>query len=417
MNRTPKILFVDNDARSFVDCRLPLARATRDAGFEVQVACPAGDAAGQLASEGFPFHAIPLDRRSVNPLRELTSVAALYRIYKSVGPDLVHHLRLKPVLYGSLAARLARVPAVINLLTGLGYIFASDDYTARFLRPLVMRACRVAFCHPNQRVIFQNQDDLELFLRAGVLPSEQAVFIKGSGVDTERFFPSAEPPGLPLVLMASRMLWDKGVADFVEAARISRDSGLEAQFVLVGDTDPGNPSAIPAEQLQEWDREGVVSWWTFRADMHEVLKQAHIVCLPSLREGLPRILIEAASCGRALVATDVPGCREVVTNGDNGLLVSPNDPLELAWAFRLLVQNTQLRHSMGLRSRERALRDFSQNLVCSQTLELYRTVLDMGLIPRQTRSDSVPLLISNQSSPQPGEYQSTLAEIGVLKKS
>jgi glycosyltransferase involved in cell wall biosynthesis len=381
MNGKLKVVFVDNDVRSFVGDRIPWARAARNAGFEVHVACPVGDAAEQLSAEDFQFHVIPMSRCGVNPIRELATVAGLFRVYKRVQPDLVHHLRLKPVLYGSLAARMAGVPAVVNLLTGLGYLFTSSGRTGQFLRPLVMLACRVAFSHPNQRLVFQNPDDSEVFLRSGILPAEKTLLIKGSGVDIDRFSPRPEPPGPPVVLLASRMLWDKGVKEFVQAARILRASGLEARFVLVGDTDAGNPSAIPAERLRKWRDRGIVEWWGPRSDMPEVLNQAHIVCLPSIREGLPRILIEAASCGRALVATDVPGCREVVRNGDNGLLVPIRDANSLAWAFRLLLENADLRQSMGVRSRERALREFTRDLVASQMLNLYSQMLGSRSLP------------------------------------
>ena len=375
MNGQPRVLFVDNDVRSFAGVRMPLARASRTAGFDVHVACPAGDAAENLAREGFPFHPIPLSRSGMNPIAELATLFALYRVCTRIRPDLVHLLRLKPVLYGSLAARLAGVPALANELTGLGYLFTRNDCATWCLRRLVMLASRVVLSHANQRVVYHNPDDRDLFLRAGVLPVERTLLIKGSGVDTVRFSPRPEPAGLPVILLASRMLWDKGVGEFVAAARMLRNSGIRARYVLVGDTDSGNPSAIPAERLNEWHQEGVVEWWGFRMDMPDVFNQAHIVCLPSIREGLPRVLIEAASCGRPLIATDAPGCREVVRNGDNGILVPVRDAQSLAWAFRLLLENGTLRHSMGARSRERAIREFDRDHFISQVLELHGSLL------------------------------------------
>jgi glycosyltransferase involved in cell wall biosynthesis len=404
MNTKPRILFVDNALRSFVSSWIPLARAARNAGFEVHVASPAGDTADQLSAEGFLFHAIPLSRSSVNPAREVVAIAALFRVYRRIQPDLIHHLRLKPVLYGTLAARLAGVPAVVNVLTGLGYLFTGNGRSVRFLRPLVMLACRVAFWHPNQRLVFQNPDDCAIFLRSGILPVEKTLLIKGSGVDTDRFSPRPEPPGPPVVMLASRMLWDKGVKEFVQAARTLRAAGFKARFVLVGDTDPGNPSAIPTERLRKWNERGFVEWWGPRSDMPEVLGQAHIVCLPSIREGLPRILIEAAACGRALVTTDVPGCREVVRNGDNGLLVPIRHASSLVWAFRLLLENADLRQSMGARSRERALREFNRDLVVGQMLSLYGLMLGSRSsttpteAPMSNFSVITPLSVSQQSA-------------------
>ena len=388
---------------------MTLACAARDAGFDVHVACPVGNPAKHLAAEGFPFHAIPLDRCGVNPIHELATLASLIRVYKRVRPDLVHHLRLKPVLYGSLAARFTGVPTVVNLLTGLGYLFTSNSRAARLLRQLVMLACRVAFSHPNQRLVLQNPDDRDLLLRHGVLPVEKTLLINGSGVDTDRFSPRPEPVGPPVIMLASRMLWDKGVGEFIQAARILRDSGLKARFVLVGDTDAANPSAIPLVRLHEWNNSGVIEWWGPRADMSDALNQAHIVCLPSIREGLPRILAEAASCGRPLVATDAPGCREVVRNGDNGLLVPLRDSRSLARTLRLLVENAALRQAMGARSRERALREFSVSLVISQTLGLYSLLLGIGSsqgpasAPLSVLPGTTPPMVSYRLARQPAK--------------
>ena len=378
---------------------MPLARASRAAGFDVHVACPAGDAAENLAREGFPFHPIPLSRSGMNPIAELATLFALYRVFTRLRPDLVHHLRLKPVVYGSLAARLAGVPALANELTGLGYLFTRDGCVTWCLRRLVMLASRVALSHANQRVVYHNPDDRDLFLRAGVLPAEKTLLIKGSGVDTVRFSPHPEPAGLPVILLASRMLWDKGVGEFVEASRTLRSSGIRARFVLVGETDSGNPSAIPTERLREWHKEGIVEWLGFRTDMPNVLNQAHIVCLPSVREGLPRVLVEAAACGRALITTDTPGCREVVRNGDNGLLVPVRDAPSLAWACRLLLENAALRKEMGARSRERAVREFTRDYVMAQILELYGSLLGAGT----SRAPRVASASTLSSSPVPAD--------------
>jgi len=378
---------------------MPLARASRAAGFDVHVACPAGDAAENLAREGFPFHPIPLSRSGMNPIAELATLFALYRVFTRLRPDLVHHLRLKPVVYGSLAARLAGVPALANELTGLGYLFTRDGCVTWCLRRLVMLASRVALSHANQRVVYHNPDDRDLFLRAGVLPAEKTLLIKGSGVDTVRFSPHPEPAGLPVILLASRMLWDKGVGEFVEASRTLRSSGIRARFVLVGETDSGNPSAIPTERLREWHKEGIVEWLGFRTDMPDVLNQAHIVCLPSVREGLPRVLVEAAACGRALITTDTPGCREVVRNGDNGLLVPVRDAQSLAWACRLLLENAALRKEMGARSRERAVREFTRDYVMAQILELYGSLLGAGT----SRAPRVASASTLSSSPVPAD--------------
>jgi glycosyltransferase involved in cell wall biosynthesis len=370
-----RVLFVDNDVNSFFSYRIEMARAARDAGYDVHIAAPEGRAAATLLSEGFNFHAIEMTRSGLKPWKELRTISALFRLYRKVRPDLVHHLRLKPVLYGGLAAYGARVPAVVGLLTGLGYVFIAETPKALVMRKLVTLSCKVAFRHANQRIIFQNPDDQSVFVQNNILPAKQTVLIKGSGVDVNEYVPTPERDGAPVVLLASRMLRDKGIDEFVAAARTLRLAGVRARFVLVGETDPGNPTAISGEQLRQWADSGVIEWWGHQTNMKDVLAQAHLVCLPSLREGVPKVLIEAAACGRAIVTTDAPGCREIVRNGENGLLVPVRDSLALAEAIRLLVENTVLRANMGLRGREIVIQEFSIERVVNETLGVYRELL------------------------------------------
>jgi glycosyltransferase involved in cell wall biosynthesis len=373
-----RVLFVDNDVNSFYSYRIEMARAARDAGYDVHIAAPEGKAAQTLQSEGFRFHAVPMTRSGLHPWKELATVVALFGLYRKLHPDLVHHLRLKPVLYGGLAAYGARVPAVVGLLTGLGYVFIAETRKAAVIRKLVTLSCKVAFRHGNQRIIFQNPDDQLVFVQNKILPARQTVLIKGSGVDVHTYLPTPERGGIPVVVLASRMLHDKGVDEFVEAARSLRNSGVTARFVLVGETDPGNPTAISGEQLRQWADAGIVEWWGHQANMKDVLAQAHIVCLPSLREGVPKVLIEAAACGRAIVTTDAPGCREIVRNGENGLLVPVRDPRALAEALRLLIENAPLRAGMGLKGRDIAVSEFSVERVVRETLGVYRDLLANG---------------------------------------
>jgi glycosyltransferase involved in cell wall biosynthesis len=373
-----RVLFVDNDVNSFFSYRIEMARAARDAGFEVHIAAPEGKAAETLVNEGFRFHAVPMTRSGLHPWKELATIAALFRLYRKLRPDLVHHLRLKPVLYGGLAAYGARVPAVAGLLTGLGYVFIAETRKAVVIRKLVTLSCKVAFRHANQRIIFQNPDDQLVFVQNKLLAAGQTVLIKGSGVDVNEYLPTPERGGVPVVVLASRMLRDKGVDEFVEAARNLRAARVTARFVLVGETDPGNPTAITAEQLRQWADSGVVEWWGHQANMKDVLAQAHVVCLPSLREGVPKVLIEAAACGRAIVTTDAPGCREIVRNGENGLLVPVRDSRALAEALRLLIESAPLRAGMGLKGRDIAVQEFSIERVVRETLGVYRDLLANG---------------------------------------
>ncbi len=374
----PRILFVDNDVNTFYSYRIELALAARDSGFEVHVAAPPGKAAEILRTEGLRYHPIPMTRSGLAPWKEFTTIAVLFRLYRRVRPDLVHHLRLKPVLYGGLAAYGARVPAVVGLLTGLGYVFIAESRRALVMRKLVVLSCKVAFRHGNQRIVFQNPDDQGVFIKNKILPAEQTVLIKGSGVDIHTYVPTPEPEGIPVVVLASRMLRDKGVVEFVDAARQLKEAGVSARFVLVGETDPGNPTAISAEQLRAWADQGIIEWWGHQSDMRKVLSQSNIVCLPSLREGVPKVLIEAAACGRAIVTTDAPGCREIVREGENGLLVPVRDSKALADALRLLIESAPLRALMAAKGREIAVEEFSVERVVNETLGVYRELLASG---------------------------------------
>jgi glycosyltransferase involved in cell wall biosynthesis len=383
----PRVLFVDNDVNSFRAYRIELALAARDAGFDVHVAAPPGKAAEFLRSEGLQYHAIPMTRSGLAPWKEFSTISSLFRLYRRVKPDLVHHLRLKPVLYGGLAAYGARVPAVVGLLTGLGYVFIAESRRALVMRKLVVFSSKVAFRHVNQRIVFQNPDDQGVFIQNKILPAAQTVLIKGSGVDVNTYVPTPEPEGVPVVVLASRMLRDKGVVEFVDAARELHQAGVSARFVLVGETDPGNPTAISAEQLRAWADEGVIEWWGHQNDIRKVLSQSNIVCLPSLREGVPKVLIEAAACGRAIVTTDAPGCREIVREGENGLLVPVRDSKALADALRLLIESAPLRALMAAKGREIAVAEFSVERVVNETLGVYRELLASG--PRGSRQLNV----------------------------
>ena len=370
-----KLLFLVTEDWYFVSHRLQLARAARDAGAEVLVMTHITKFRLALEKERFMIIPWRISRRSLNPFRELYVFFQVVRAYKRERPDLVHHVALKPIVYGGLASRLCgRVPSV-NAITGLGHVFTSSLQKPRLLRSALSSIIRSLFNTNGIRVIFQNHDDLNLLLDEGVVSRERSLVIRGAGVNADEFLPRPEPSDVPLVMLASRMLWDKGVGEFVSAASKLRQSSLAARFVLVGRTDPGNPSSIKDDQLREWESAGLVEWWGHRNDMAAVIARSNVVCLPSYREGLPKVLIEAAACGRAIVATDVPGCREVVRHGDNGLLVPPRNADALAHALATLVKDPALRARMGARGRKIAVQEFSDNTVLSQTMLVYRELL------------------------------------------
>ena len=324
MTQPRKLLYVINDGPFFLSHRLPLALAARDAGYDVHVAVPSWPAADTLGAQGLVFHDIPLSRQGTRPLQELKGFMALLRLYRTLHPDIVHHVTIKPVLYGGIAARMAGVPAVVSAVPGLGYVFTSRGVRRAVLRRLAMGIYRLALRHRHSRVIFQNPDDMTLFVNRGLVRRSDAVLIRGSGVDMEAFSPRPEPDGTPVVVLASRMLWDKGIGEFVEAARRLREAGVAARFVLVGDTDTGNPTAIPHGQLAAWRDAGLVEWWGHRSDMPEVFAAAHVVCLASYREGVPKVLIEAAACGARAGGDRCPGLpRDCPARGQRPVGASP----------------------------------------------------------------------------------------------
>lgn len=368
----PKLLFLVTEDWYFVSHRLPLAVAARQVGYEVMVVTRLGKHGRTIRNAGLRLIPIELSRRGKNPFSEIMLVAGLTTIYRRERPDIVHHVAMKPVLYGSLVARLAGVRHVVNALAGLGWLFTSESRLAAVLG----RGVRFAFRKLLNRgaVIVQNWDDMKWLIDLGI-ESNRIYLIRGSGVEVNRFAPTPEPDGKPVVLLASRMLWDKGVGEFVAAARNLKQRGLAARFVLVGDPDPANPASISPSLLESWHAEGVIEWWGHRNDMAQVFAQSHLVCLPSYREGLPKVLLEAAACGRPIVATDVPGCREIVRHGENGLLVPPRNAEALAEAVETLLCDPVLRKRMQARGREIAVTEFSEQVVIQETLRVYRELL------------------------------------------
>ena len=371
----PRLLYVVNIPRFFVSHRLPLALAAREAGYEAHVATAADDAANveRIRATGLPFHPLPLAQHGTHPLAEARTLGAIYQLYRTLRPDIVHHVSIKPVIYGGLAARLAGVPAVVGAVSGLGYVFTAAGFQPRLLRRLIGPLYRLALAYPPTRLIFQNPDDRDRFVRLGLIDPARAVLIRGSGVDVSVFTPQPEPDGPPVILFAGRLLWEKGVGTFVEAAR---RLGETARFVVVGYPEPSSPDAVPLDQLTAWAGERLIEWWGRREDMPAVFAQSHVVVLPSTYgEGVPKVLIEAAACGRAIVTTDAPGCREIARHGENGLLVPPGDLDALVGAIRTLAGDADLRRRLGERGRAIAVAEFSLDRVVRETLAVYEELL------------------------------------------
>ena len=363
------ILFANTDWYLY-NFRRDLAMALRKRGDEVVLLSPKGEYAGRLIEMGFRWVDFPLSRRGMNPLGELESVYNLHQFYRKEKPALVHHFTVKCVLYGSLAAHLAGVTAIVNSITGLGYLFLPGGLLKNMLRVFIRAWYRLAM--RGTQVIFENAEDQAVFLQNEFIHSENGHLIPGVGVDTHRFVPTPEPEGKPVVLLAARLLWDKGVGEFVEAARRLRSEGIQARFALAGRTDSGNPASIPGAQIEAWHDEGVIEWWGWSEDMAAILANVNIFCLPSYyREGLPTVIMEASASGRPVVTTDWPGCRDAVINGVTGLLVNAKDVTSLADAIRKLVTDPDLRQKMGVAGRASVEEKFSSNKILAQILSVY----------------------------------------------
>lgn len=374
-SRRPKLLFFVSVDWFFCSHFLSRAVAARNAGFDVLVLTHVAEHRHVIEAAGLRLIPLEIDRRTLNPVAGLITLFRILRVFRTERPEILHHVALKPILLGSLAAHFCRSSKVLNAVVGGGYLFTSKKIAIRYLRPLFKAALRLLVNANGAKVVFENPDDLNTFVIEGYVRRQDAVLIRGAGVDPRHYRHVSSVTAVPIVLLAARLLWDKGIGEFVEAARILRKEGVKARFVVVGGVDPGNRASIDKDTLGVWRNEGVVELWGFRTDMPEVLAQASIACLPSYREGLPKVLLEAMATGLPCVTTDVPGCREAVRHGDNGLLVPARDPRALAQALDKLIQDSSMRERMGARGRERVEKEFSSDLVIRETLALYQKML------------------------------------------
>jgi glycosyltransferase involved in cell wall biosynthesis len=347
----------------------PLALAALREGFDVTVATRVGTQGQEILDHGFRLISLEHLKRETRSLSDIRAIQELRAIYRREKPDIIHHVALKPILYGNIAA-LGLPLKIVNAFAGLGYLESSKSPKAMLLRAVIWNTMRFLLNRPNSFTILQNFEDRDFAINKLGMSGKNTEVIMGSGVDLELFKPSLQPSGTPIVMLPSRLLWNKGVAEFVAAAELLSATGIDARFVLVGDTDLGSPSAIPRLQLAEWNESGSIEWWGKMSDMQEVLPQASIICLPSYREGIPKVLIEAAACGRPIVTTDVPGCRDVVQHYVNGMLVPPKNTDVLALTIRVLLANSDLRARMGDAGRKIAAH-FSQDVVIGKTLARY----------------------------------------------
>lgn len=370
------LLFVVNAHEFTAAHRLPLLNAAVREGYKVEAVAPRGSPAlKRLSEEGYVVHPMSLSRRGLRIWEEWYSIRELVRLYRRLQPDLIHHATIKPVLYGSLAAKRAGYPAIVNTITGLGHVYTDLTWRSRLLRVGVNKLYQVALRYEVQCVVFQNHDDWKVLEEIGALDSKQAVLIPGSGVDITYFTPTVESDEESLVVLPARLIREKGVEEFVSAARLLRQRGVHARFVLVGGLDPGNPSAVQEDEIWAWVNEGAVEWWGQCDDMRNVYRASHIVVLPSYREGLPKVLLEAGASARPVVTTDAPGCRDAVVDGQTGYIIPVRNSKALAVRIDQLLQDAELRQSMGRRARAHVEREFSTDRVVADTLAVYDSLL------------------------------------------
>ncbi|MCQ6258016.1 glycosyltransferase family 4 protein [Pseudomonas sp. Q11] len=369
---TPTFLMIVNDPAFFISHRLAVAEGARKAGYRVHVATMDGGAVRAIEDNGFVHHILPLTRSGRNPFRELAALFSVWRLLWRIRPNLLHLVTIKPVVYGGIAARLAPVGGVVAAVSGLGFVFLVRGFKASLLRKMIGFFYWLALGKKNLRVIFQNSDDRELLISLGVLDPAKAELIRGSGVDMSLYSFRPEPhTSSPVVCLAARLLRDKGVLEFVEAARILQERGVKARFQLIGAIDPGNPATITEAEIAAWRDEGLIEILGYRNDISALFAEAHVVTLPSYREGLPKVLVEAAASGRAVVTTDVPGCRDAIDPNVTGLLVPVCNAVALADGLQLLIDDASLRQRMGAAGRALAESEFNLEKIVQQHLKIY----------------------------------------------
>ena len=387
----PRIALVSNTDFSLYNFRLDLIKELVAKGHEVHVVCPDGEYAHKFTKMGVTHHSFCVDRKGTNPFNEARTLWQLYMIFRKSQFDVVHNFTVKINIYASLAARLAGVPTIINSVTGLGYVFTENNLKARVLRKLVTVLYMVAFKF-SRCVIFLNEDDFDVFKKNKIVDSHKGIVLRGEGVDTQRFCPEhvnqddldklrrqlgIQGDSRPVIVtIISRLLWHKGIREFVDMARIVKATHSDVIFLLVGPIDTGNPAAVNEQFTRQAEDEGLIKYLGERKDIPEILYVSDIVTLPSFyREGIPMVLLEAMCMEKPIVTTNSVGCKEVVEEGKNGFLVPTKDHVALASAIEKLVNNEELRVKMGKYGREKALREFDERIVVNRILQIYEELL------------------------------------------
>lgn len=380
-----KLLMIVNRPDYFLSHRKQIGLAARETGYEVHIASVWHPAVDEIERMGFPFHELSVRRGTLNPLLELAGLLSILKLIRTLRPDLLHLVTMKPVIYGGLVARVLPVKGVVAAVAGLGSIFIGSSLKARLIRPLVSVLYILALRHRKMHVVFQNSDDQAALERMGALRPGQSSIFNGSGVDTANYVVSPEPDGPVVVALPARLLRDKGVIEFIEAAAILKQENLPARFVLAGDVDEDNPEGLSLMEVAALCAESGVEYIGFQQDMAAFMRSVHVIVLPSYREGMPKVLLEAAASGRPSVTTDTPGCRDAIVNEQTGLLVPLRNSAALASAIRRLVLDSELRRRMGESARALALEKFDVRKIVKAHLELYEA-LSASTYPGEVRS-------------------------------
>ena len=376
-------MFVVNSSRFFESHRLPIARSMSELGYEIHVVAGDGDSRALFERLNFLFHEIELHRSDMGIIRNIKTIFQLFKLMSLIKPDIVHLITLKVIVLGGIATLWARAPAVVMAVSGLGHIYLKSSIKFKLIKAVVSGLLKLCLYHQNLCVIVQNTDDQRFISNIGKYSKNKLSLIKGSGVDLNLYSPREEEASPHKVVFASRMLYDKGVREYIEAARVLKREYPNVQFLLVGEPDHQNPSTVQESEIDGWVREGIVLWSGYRDDLHLVLRDCTCVVLPSYREGMPKVLLEAAACGTPIVTTDVPGCREAIIHEVTGFLVPPRDSKRLALAIKKLLSNAELRTQMGKAGRELAERDFGIEGVVEQHLRIYSKLCSpSSILPR-----------------------------------
>lgn len=372
-----KLLILVNYLSFFESHRLPIAEASLNKGYEVFIGY--GELRGadprSLEQKGFKVNFIPMQPGSINLLKDIKTIYYIWSFIKKIKPDIVHLVTIKPYLYGGILSRLNGVPSLVSAISGLGTLFVQKNLKSRFVRLFLYPIYKIAFNHLNQTIIVQNKDDLDTLVKWGVLNPIKVKLLKGSGVKLENFVQINEPTGTPIICFAARLLRDKGVYEYVSAAKILKERGINARFFLAGNLDTNNPSGLSANDLIELEKLEYIEILGYQKNIPLLYAKSNIICLPSHREGLPKGLIEAAAASRAIVTTDVPGCRDAIIPNKTGLLVPAKDPQKLANAIQWLIEHPQQRITMGKEGRKFAEREFPIEKIVQKHIDIYQNLL------------------------------------------